>query len=131
MTRVPDALLGVNIACNLSLEHQGCGEPQARQYFCTGISAASGPTLPTGNEDDDDLDMLVVHVDAGQHALACPGDGDGAASLEEEDAEGDQHLAVAWLDAVVRGVNLLPGAKDSLLLVILLTAVRRHLCCTP
>ena len=111
--------------------------PSSWRLPCTGISAASQPTLPF--DDDDDLDMLIVHVSAGQLSLTASGSpaaaAGGAACLADSlngDTEGKEHhhAAIAWLDAVVKGVNLLPGAKDSLLLVTLLTAVRPYHCCT-
>lgn len=69
------------------------------------------------SDSDDDLDILLLHVSAdvsaapatGRHGEACDG----------------QDL-IAWLDDVVKGVNALHGARDGLLLVLLLAAVRCH-----
>ena len=66
-------------------------------------------------------------------ASSSPAAGGGAADARdplEGGAASDQQLTIAWLDAVVKGINMLPGAKDSLLLVALLTAVRSHHCYT-
>ena len=77
--------------------------------------------------------MLLLHVSADSCGSAAAGSQDadlhsGALSAgqsgERLQNDGLHQELVTWLDGVVKGINALPGARDSLLLVLLLSAVR-------
>jgi hypothetical protein len=91
------------------------------------------PQLSALADNEDELDLLLLHISADSCASAGTGDADlhGGALSAGRPAEGEQSQdeglhqgLVTWLDDVVKGVNALPGPRDSLLLVLLLSAVR-------
>lgn len=75
------------------------------------LKAIPGAMFEDSEDDDDDLDMLIIDISSADQQII-------ASSAAE------QGKAFAWMDAVIGHLSENEGAKDSILMVLLMPEVR-------